>query len=316
MVTVIDSRRPGHGPTPQKWYSLYRKNDETLGYRIVERVHESRTGYQRVEILETATFGRTLFLDGNLQSTEVDEFVYHEAIVQPAMCLLETPRTVFIAGGGEGAVLREVVKHPMVESIWMVDIDEVLVDIARRHLEPWHRGAFDDPRVKLIHDDARAVLASAAECFDVVIVDVTAPIVGGPSLSLYTRDFYRIVKQKMAPGGVLVTQAQATNVNNLDFYCSAYRTLSDTFNSVTPYSAFMASDGDNWGFMLASEVTRDLHTLDVDGILRRRDVGDLRLYDSETHRRMFLLPKYVRRRLLDGGHLSTDEDPFSYPSLV
>jgi spermidine synthase len=299
------------------WYTFFRKNDERISYRIGNKLLSATTKFQTVEVFETVTFGRALFLDGSLQSTSVDEFTYHEAIAQPAMCLIDPPRRVFIAGGGEGAVLREVLKHPSVEEVWMVDIDAELVAITRTHLPEWHRNAFDDPRVSIFHQDARTCLANAEALFDVVIVDVTAPKAGSQSVLLYTREFYKLVRAHLSPVGVLTTQAQSTNVNNLDFFSTIYRTMSDVFEYVYPYSAHLAADGDAWGYVLAGACElKPLHR-DIDTILSERGIHDLRLYDSESHRHMFSLPKYVRQSLHSSRtQASTDAAPFSYPALA
>jgi len=105
------------------------------------------TKYQHVEILETQPFGRQLVLDGRTQSSEADEFVYHESLVQPGMAAVDNPRTVFIAGGGEGATLREVLSHKSVQRVTMVDLDKEVVDLCKQYLPRHHQGAFDDPRL-------------------------------------------------------------------------------------------------------------------------------------------------------------------------
>ena len=137
------------------WFQEYLTPNLVQYVGVRERLFAGRTRYQQVEVLDTLDFGRTLILDGKTQSSEADEFVYHEALVHPAMVTHPNPESVFIAGGGEGATLREALAHGSVKSAVMVDLDGEIVDICRRFLPNHHRGAFDDPRVELHFADAR-----------------------------------------------------------------------------------------------------------------------------------------------------------------
>ena len=129
----------------------------------VRKVHYSgQTDYQNVEVLESDTFGRALALDGKTQSTERDEFVYHEALVHPAMLAHPGPRSVFIGGGGEGGTLRETLAHRSVEQVVMLDLDRRVVELCREFLPHHSEGSFEDPRVTLIHQDARDTLPQMA----------------------------------------------------------------------------------------------------------------------------------------------------------
>ena len=138
------------------WIEFSLAAGERAAYEVTRVLYEGRTRFQEVRIVETRPYGLALFLDGAPQSAVADEFVYHEALVHPALVAHPSPRRVLIAGGGEGATLREVLRHPTVEQATMVDIDGELVELARRHLEPMHRGAFDDPRARVIVGDALA----------------------------------------------------------------------------------------------------------------------------------------------------------------
>jgi len=126
-----------------------------------------------------------------IQSSEDDEDLYHEMLVQPAMLCHSNPHHVLIIGGGEGAALREVLAHPSVKSVVMVDIDQKLVELCREHLSSWHCGAFDNPRVHLIYEDGRRFIENDLNLYDVVIIDVVDMLDNGPARSLYTKQFYR-----------------------------------------------------------------------------------------------------------------------------
>ena len=125
--------------------------------RVKNVMYSGKSKFQEVDLIDTGPFGKTLFLDGKVQSSEIDEWVYHELLVHPAMLLHPNPKTVFICGGGEGATAREVLRHKTVEKVVMVDIDQVVCDFCHAHLED-NKAAFESPRLELIHDDARAQL--------------------------------------------------------------------------------------------------------------------------------------------------------------
>ena len=184
-------------PTPstqQQESSTWRTFDvlpgETASYEVTQVLARAQTAFQDVEIVETRSFGRALFLDGAPQSAVADEYVYHEALVHPVLISHPSPRRVLIAGGGEGATLREVLRHPGVERAVMVDIDGELVDLCREHLSEMHQGAFDDPRADVVIGDALAYLREHAEPFDAIVIDLTDPSEAGPIGELYSEGFY------------------------------------------------------------------------------------------------------------------------------
>ena len=146
-------------------------------------------------------------MDGRTQSSEADEFVYHEALVQPALTSLAQPKSVFIAGGGEGATLREALSHKTVERVVMVDLDREVVDLCREHLPNHHQGAFQDPRLTLIHEDAGRYLEEDTARYDLIIIDIPDPLEGGPAYLLYTDEFYGVARQRLNEGGLLVVQS-------------------------------------------------------------------------------------------------------------
>ena len=135
-------------------------------HSIKDVCYVGETRFQSIEIVTTDSFGKCLVLDGKIQSSEADEFIYHEALVHPAMIGYPHPQTVFIAGGGEGATLREVLAHSTVKRVVMVDVDKEAVDICRSSLSSWHQGSFEDSRLELLHIDAREYLAGCREISD------------------------------------------------------------------------------------------------------------------------------------------------------
>src|SRR4030042_3664010 len=141
-------------------------------HSIKQVLYSGRTEFQSVDIVDSAEFGTCLVLDGKIQSSECDEFIYHEALVHPAMLSHPNPETAFIAGGGEGATLREVLCHKSLKKVVMVDIDQQVVEICRRSLPTIHQNSFDDPRAEIRFTDARKYLEETNNTFDVIIIDL------------------------------------------------------------------------------------------------------------------------------------------------
>ncbi|MBI2855250.1 MAG: polyamine aminopropyltransferase [Chloroflexi bacterium] len=278
---------------------------------VRERLFSGKTAFQEVEVFDTPAFGRCLFLDGKTQSAEVDEFIYHEALVQPAMVTHPRPETVFIAGGGEGATLREVLAHSTVRRALMVDIDSEVVEICRRFLPNHHRGAFDDPRLEIHFQDARQFLETTTDTYDVMIIDLPDPQEGGPAPLLYTQGFYSTVRQRLNPGGMVVVQSEPCMAGNLDAFSAINHTLGTIFPQVFPYHTIVPSFSSDWGFNLASTgpdplaMTRE----EIDHRLAERGCDSLRFYDGETHQGIFVLPRYVRQALAAERRVITEDKP-------
>ena len=222
-------------------------------HHIRQILYSGNTEYQSIEIIDTDSFGLCLVLDGKIQSSESDEFIYHEALVHPSMLSHRKPSRILIAGGGEGATLREVLVHRSVKSVTMVDIDSQVIDICRRFLPSIHQGAFDDPRVTLCFDDARKWIQETSEVFDVIILDLVEPQKDSPAYLLYTQEFYRMVQQTMAPDGIMCVQSGAAGWTNLENYTAINHTLSSIFPIVSPYQVYVPSFVDMWGFHSASQ---------------------------------------------------------------
>jgi spermidine synthase len=225
----------------------------------------------------------------------VDEFIYHEALVHPAMLSHPAPRSVYIAGGGEGATLREVLRYPTVEEVVMVDLDDEVVELCRKHLTTWHSGAFEDPRVRLLHEDARSVLEREKTTYDVIICDLSEPVDDGPSYMLFTQEFYALCKERLKSGGVMVTQSGCPSfVYSLCFH-SVTATLKSVFSGTFPYLAFIPSFASNWGFTLSgdSPLLPALSDEVLDSRLSKVE-SPLRYVDLATLRSIFTIPKHLR----------------------
>ncbi len=223
----------------------------TFGLQKV--IYTGKTAFQNVMIADTFNYGRALFLDGSIQSSEDDESLYHEMLVQPAMLRHPNPRDVLIIGGGEGATLREVLVHRTVNSVTMVDIDREVVELCREHLLPWHRGAFDDRRARLVYGDGRKFIEDDDGHYDVVIVDVVDMLDNGPAQSLYTRQFYETLRRRLRPDAIVVVQGLEFSFMDDKPHAALSRTLRTVFPEVHSYRVHIPSFLGSWGFLLASD---------------------------------------------------------------
>ena len=292
-----------------KWYLETIFPDLVMMLRAQKVLYSGRTEYQNVEILESEVFGRSLVLDGKTQSTEKDEHIYHEGLVHPAMLMHPDPRAVFIGGGGEGGTLREVLSHKSVERVVMVDLDEEVVDLCRRYLPQHHQGSFDDPRVELLHQDARAYLRDCNRQFDVMVMDLVDPLEGGTAYLLYTDEYYRIAKSKLNPGGILVTQSgPAGLLSHQECFTTIHKTLSGVFAHVKPCQLHVPAFQTLWGFNIASDSELP-NPGDLDVLIPQRVAKSLKFYDAESHLSMFSLPKFIRQSMKQESRINRDDSP-------
>lgn len=170
---------------------------------IEETLYEGHTGFQDIKILRNKKFGRIMVLDDVVQTTEGDEFVYHEMFAHVPLLAHGSVKRVLIIGGGDGGLLEEVLKHK-VEYVTEVELDGGVVEVSKKHLSSICGQAYDDPRVNLVIGDGAVFVAETEQKFDVVLVDSTDPI--GPGAVLFTHEFYSHCKNLLNPGGILVTQ--------------------------------------------------------------------------------------------------------------
>lgn len=303
------------GKMPANWFWEYVTPHFIQQFSISDILYNGESEFQSVQIIDTPGFGKCLILDGKIQCSESDEFIYHEALVHPPMITHPRPENVFIAGGGEGATLREVLAHKTVERVVMVDLDKTVVDICRKFLPSLNQGSFEDSRVELLHVDAMKYLDETQEKFDVVIIDLTEPLEEGPAYLLYTQEFYRGLREKLTPGGTLGLQSGSTSMVIAHGFIAVANTLRTAFPVVAPYQAEIPSFGGSWGFAVASQDSDpiDLSPDEVDRRLSSRVNKTLRFYDGLTHRGMFSIPKYLREEMARGKRIITRDQPlFTY----
>jgi spermidine synthase len=274
-------------------------------------LYTGRTKFQSVRIVHSPTLGRCLVLDNKIQSSETDEYIYHEALVQPAMIAHPKPEKVYIAGGGEGATLREVLRHKTVKKAEMVDIDDQVTALCRKYLPNHSQGAFEDKRASVKHEDARKHLEKSRERYDVIIIDLPDPIEKGPAYLLFTQEFYRIVKGKLGENGLISVQAGSASPRDLLNFTAVNNTLKSVFPTVTQCTIYMPCFGGPWGFCIASQKYNPslLTPEEVDERIAARSLKGLKFYDGETHRNMFALTRYIRDEMAKQTRIITDKKP-------
>jgi len=301
--------------SPSAWHTEFLEPGLVQQAVVTCVLFEGRSAHQTIKIIDTQPFGRTLVLDDRVQSAEADEWVYHEALVQPVMLAHPLPRRVFIAGGGEGATAREVLRHRSVGECVMVDLDREVLDLCKRHLPNHHAGAFDDPRLTLHVNDAVAYLRAHDGLFDVIVIDVPDPLEGGPAYLLYTEEFYRLACTRLTPRGILVTQAGPAAPSNVTETLTAInRTMGSALGETCAYRVFVPSFGTMWGYVAAGRpgtpsAIAAATPEQIDARIAERLLTPLRYYDGRTHQGMLGLPKYVRQALADERRVITESNP-------
>ncbi len=265
-------------------------------FRMDRLLHEVRTAHQHLVIFENARMGRVMALDGVIQTTEADEFIYHEMLTHVPIFAHGAARRVLIIGGGDGGMLREVSKHPGVEHITMVEIDATVVEMCKEFLPNHSSGAYDDPRLNLVIDDGMRFVATTAEKFDVIISDSTDPI--GPGEVLFSENFYQACRRCLNDGGILVTQ-NGTPFMQLSGVQNTAQRMQGLFADWHFYQAAVPTYIGGamtfaWGACDAAIRRLPLATL------RERFAGSgivTRYYNPEVHLGAFALPQFVLRAI-------------------
>jgi spermidine synthase len=302
-------------PLLYKWFLESTTSVEGHMHAIVRTIVGAKTKYQTVEIMELASYGKALVLDGRIQSSQADEFVYHEALVHPGMLAAPAPpATALVIGGGEGATVREILRYPSIRRVVMADIDGEVVELCKQHLPEMHQGAFDDPRTEVRIEDARAYLAATRETFDYICIDLVEPLEEGPACLLFTREFYGLVRDRLSPGGTMTMQAGMTKIGEINFFSAVHRTLREVFPVVSGYQAFISCFGTPWGFMLAGKqgVPLAQDALTIDRLVAERVRGSLAYWDGVTHQHSFALPRHLRAAIAAETRVSTDAQPLVF----
>ncbi len=265
-------------------------------FRMDKLLHEVRTEHQHLVIFENPRMGRVMALDGVIQTTEADEFIYHEMLTHVPILAHGAARKVLIIGGGDGGMLREVSKHRSVEQITMVEIDGTVVEMCKEFLPEHSKGAYDDPRLKLVIDDGMRFVATTDEKFDVIISDSTDPI--GPGEVLFSENFYQACRRCLNDGGILVTQ-NGTPFMQLDGVETTAGRMNGLFADWHFYMAAVPTYIGGAMTFAWGATNGGLRNLPLD-TLRQRFAGSgivTRYYNPEVHLGAFALPQYVLKAI-------------------
>jgi len=254
---------------------------------------ERRTAYQELLLFEHRHLGKVLMLDGALQLTAGDEFIYHEMMAHVPILAHGRAREVLIIGGGDCGIAEEALKHKSVARVTQVEIDPAVVELARAHFPELARPALADKRFDLVIADGRDFVAASPRRFDVVIVDSTDP--HGPGAALFGKAFYAAVKRCLAPGGVLVTQSGVPFLQP-DELAASVGHLRGLFADAGCYVAAVPTYvGGHLAMGWASDNIRlrRLSTRTIGERYRRAGRFALRYWTPAVHVAAFALPRYI-----------------------
>ncbi|WP_154222810.1 polyamine aminopropyltransferase [Marinicella rhabdoformis] len=263
-------------------------------FKVEEVLFEHRTDHQHLVIFNNQQWGTVMALDGIIQTTEKDEFIYHEMMTHVPMLAHGSAKNVLIIGGGDGGILREVLKHKSVEQVIQVEIDQAVIDMCIEFLPGHSQGAFDDPRVEVVIDDGVHFVNQTEVQFDVIISDSTDPI--GPGEVLFTSSFYQGVNRCLNQGGVFVAQ-NGVSFMQLDEVTTSYQRLSSEFKQAAFYTAAVPTYVG--GIMAFAWATNNLALKSVDSSVLQQRVCDLNChyYNPDIHVAAFALPAYINQAI-------------------
>ena len=252
-----------------------------------------QTPFQLLEVYETPELGRIFRLDGCNMTSERDEFFYHENLVHPAAVAHPAPKRALVIGGGDGGSSEELLKHPTLELVHMAELDPDVIEVAKAQFAAVHRGAFDDPRLKVSVGDGLEYLRTTSVRYDLVSMDLTDPV--GPSAELYSPATFALARGAMTQGGALTLHI-GSPFSHAERVRSTLANLRQVFRVVAPYFVHIPLYGSIWGFACASDVLEPqlLSAQDVDRTIRARALSDLQYYNGATHCAVFAVPNYAK----------------------
>ena len=278
------------------WYNETLYGDWQQRLRIDRMIYEEQTEQQHLVIFENPTFGRVLALDGVIQTTDAFEYVYHEMMVHVPLLTHENPKNVLIIGGGDGGILREVMRHKSVERVTMVEIDPKVISMCKEYFPGHSNGAFEDPRAKIVIADGCDFVKNTEEKFDVIIVDSTDPI--GPGEVLFTSEFYGHCQKALAPAGILVNQNGVPTMQPSELLLTLknraphFKHIGFFFAPVPHYVG---------GLMALGWATNDdrYTTCNSEGIQKKYTTlqGQLKYYTPQIHQAAFATPQFIKNIL-------------------
>lgn len=273
------------------WLKEAQIENAAMTYKVKETLHTERTKYQDLAIVDTYEFGRMLLLDGIVQTTIKDEFVYHEMITHIPLFTHKNPKKVLVVGGGDGGAIREILKHKSVEKAVLCEIDERVVELSKKYLPEISCG-LSDPRTEVfIGDGIKYVLEHKNE-FDVIIVDSTDPF--GAAEGLFNVNFYNSLYECLTEDGIFVAQTE-TPIYLPEVVKRVFKDIKSTFPITKLFMAAIPTyPGVYWSFTMGSKKydPEKVNAEDIPEI-------DTRYYHGKLHAACFVLPRYIKDLIAD-----------------
>jgi len=268
----------------------------TQVFTVEDVYYEHRTEHQHIIIFHNSKFGRVMALDGIIQTTERDEFIYHEMLTHVPIFSHGAVDSVLIIGGGDGGMLREVCRHDAVTGVTMVEIDRSVIDLCREYLPKHSDGAFDDPRLNLVISDGAAYVKTTRDRFDVIIVDSTDPI--GPGESLFSKEFYADCRRCLKDGGVVVTQNGVAFFQRQEVRSTAecFRDLFRDWHFYTAAVPTYIGGVMAFGWGTDNPGLREVRLATLDQRYRAANI-ETRYYNPSIHQGSFALPQYLAKEI-------------------
>ncbi|WP_116065662.1 polyamine aminopropyltransferase [Cohnella phaseoli] len=267
------------------WYTEKQTENFGITMKIKRTMVHEQTDFQELAMIETEEYGNMLVLDGMVMTTEKDEFVYHEMVAHPALFTHPNPENVLVVGGGDGGVIREVLKHSQVKKAVLVDIDGKVIEYSKQYL-PSIAGQLNDPRVEVIVNDGFMHIHDHRNTYDVIMVDSTEPV--GPAVNLFTKGFYQGIHDALKEDGIFVAQTDNPWFK-ADLIRSVNRDVKEVFDIVRVYVANIPTYPSGlWTFTMGSKKYDPL-AVDESGIPEL----DTQYYSPRLHKAAFALPKFV-----------------------
>lgn len=261
-------------------------------FDVEEVLFEQQTDSWHLIIFRNSIYGTVMALDGIIQTTERDEFVYHEMLTHVPLIAHGSAKRVLIIGGGDGGILREVCRHHSVEHVTQVEIDQAVIDMCKEHLPNHSAGAFDDPRANIVIADGVEYVTQSDEKFDVIISDCTDPV--GPGEVLFSSRFYEGCKRLLNDGGVFVAQNGVPFLQQ-DEVITTKRRLSPYFSDQSFYTAAVPTYIGGVMTLAWGSDNDALRSFSLDELKARYERSGIttRYYNPQVHLGSFGLPQYL-----------------------
>lgn len=268
------------------WFTEKQTKDFSISAKVKKTLHTEKTDFQQLDIIETNEWGNMLVLDGMVMTTEKDEFVYHEMITHVPLFTHPNPQNVLVVGGGDGGVIREILKHPAVEKAVLVEIDGKVIEYSKKYL-PGIAGKLDDSRVEVKVIDGFMHIAESEAIYDVIMVDSTEPV--GPAVSLFSKGFYAGISKALKADGIFVAQSDNPWFK-ADLIKQVYHDVEEIFPITKLYTANIPTYPSGlWTFTIGSKQYDPLKVKPE----RFHDINT-KYYTEEIHKASFALPKFVK----------------------